>query len=73
MDNSWDNYESAPLEFFHGRLIDLFHEFRQSTGQTTQSIMNGSDLNNIIAKAKIETYKKYPKQVSNQAIPKSEI
>lgn len=75
MSTGWEGYEPAPLEFFHGRLMDAFHELRNKFGDNEQKTitMNGIDMNNLIAKCKIETYKKYPKQISNKAIPKKDI
>jgi len=74
MDNSWDNFEPAPLEFFHGRLLHYFHEYREKEGENARWVpISGSELNCIIAKAKLDTYAKYPKHVSNKAIPKTEM
>jgi hypothetical protein len=75
MSQGWENHEAAPIEFLHGRLMDLFHEYRRSTvGQENLSAsMTGNEFNNIIAKAKTETYKKYPKQVNSNAILKTDI
>lgn len=75
MSTGWENHEPAPIEFLHGKLHDYFHEFRRKkVGQENHEVlMNGSDLARIIAKAKIETYAKYPKQVNDKAILKSEL
>lgn len=75
MDNSWDNHEPAPLEYFHGLMMDLFHEYRRAkVGQDNVVVeMTGIDLGNIIARAKMLTYQKYPKHITQDAIPKSEI
>jgi len=74
MSQGWENYEPAPLEFFHGVLMDKFHEFRTQKGNADTLVMiTGSDLNNLIAKAKMETYRKYPKQVNQSAILKTDI
>lgn len=74
MSTGWENHESAPMEYFHGRLMDMFHEWRRAThGDNLQPPMGGNELNNIIAKAKVETYAKYPKHVSNKAIPKADM
>ena len=64
MSTGWENYEPAPIEFLHGRLMDLFHEWRREKyGKDAPFEVNiaGNELNNIIAKAKSETYKKYEK------------
>jgi hypothetical protein len=73
MSDEFKKYESAPIEWMHGRMIDLFHEWRKSKTVNTTVEINGSDFNNIIAKAKIETYAKYHKLKLNKAIPKSEM
>lgn len=75
MSTGWENHEAAPLEFFHGRLQNLFHEWRilKHGKEDTNPKINGIEFNNLIAKAKQETYAKYPKQVSNKAILKTEL
>ena len=75
MSYGWENFEPAPLEYFHGRLFDAFHELRLQKGDNANKTLtlNGIEMNNMIAKAKMDTYRKYPKQVSEKAIPKNEI
>ncbi len=73
MDNSWENVEPAPIEFMHGRMMDLFHEWRRARTSDVQVSMNGTDLANIIAKAKMETYEKYKALDLRKAIPKSKL
>lgn len=75
MSEGWENHEPAPLEFFHGKLMDAFHKLRLEKGDNPDKTLtlDGIEFGNIIAKIKMETYKKYPKQVSQKAIPKSEI
>lgn len=75
MSTGWENHEPAPIEFLHGKLHDYFHEFRRKkVGQgNTDVLINGSELAKIIAKAKTDTYAKYPKQVSEKAILKTEL
>ena len=73
MSTGWENHEPAPIEFLHSKMMDLFHEFRLSKTNSTVVEINGSELTKIIAKAKTETYAKYPKQVSNKAILKTEL
>lgn len=73
MSNGWENHEPAPIEFLHGRMMDLFHEWRHTKTENTTVEINGNDLNEIIAKAKNETYAKYPKQNLRKAILKSEM
>ena len=73
MSYGWENYEPAPIEFLHGRLMDLFHEWRRTKTENTTVEINGNDLNNIIAKAKTETFAKYPKQKLQEAILKTDM
>jgi hypothetical protein len=75
MGYGWENHEPAPLEFFHGKLMDAFHELRLQKGDNPEKTLTigGIEFGNMIAKIKMETYKKYPKQVSEKAILKSEI
>lgn len=73
MDNSWDNFEPAPLEFFHARLFHHFHEYRKKYSSANWVTIGGIEFGDIIARAKLETYAKYPKQVNNKAISKSEL
>lgn len=73
MGDNWDNYEPAPLEFYHGRFMELFHEWRRTVTEDTTVEINGVQLNNIVAKAKRETYAKYPDSIlSENAILKTE-
>ena len=61
MDNSWDKFESAPLEFFHSELMKLFHEYRKEQYNNDLTVpIDGMQLSNLIAKAKKITYEKYP-------------
>jgi len=73
MSQGWENYEPAPIEFLHGRLMDLFHEWRRTKTDNTTVEIDGMAFNNIIAKAKTETYVKYPKQKLKEAILKTEM
>ena len=54
----------AYIEDFHGMLMKAFHDYRNTKvkdlNNQTQVIMDGGDLNNIIASAKKELYKKRP-------------
>lgn len=72
---SWEGLESAPLEFFHSRMMDLFHEWRRENfhPENLRPECSGIDIDKLVAKAKIETYKKYPKQVSDKPILKTEL
>lgn len=73
MANGWELHEPAPMEFFHGRLLDYFHEWRKTKTEDINVTINGGELNNIIAKAKIETYNKYPKQRLRDIILKTDM
>ena len=76
MSQGWENHEAAPLEFFHGELMDQFHAYRKKkVGEATIELpLTGTELNNLIAKAKTSTYKKYPDHIiSNEAIPKDKM
>jgi hypothetical protein len=73
MSEGWDNHEPAPMEYFHARLMDGFHAFRRKKTNEFFVAMDGSDFNRIVVEAKNSTYKKYPKQVNDKAIPKHEI
>lgn len=75
MSTGWENHEAAPLEFLHSKLMSAFHELRRSKGDNEEKTLtlNGSEFGNLIAKVKMETYAKYPKQVSSDAILKSEM
>lgn len=75
MSTGWDNQEPAPLEYFHSKLLDAFHELRKKQGDNPgiTLTLDGSGFNNIVAKAKVATYAKYPKQVNSQAILKTEL
>lgn len=70
---SWEGLEPAPMEYFHGKMMDYFHEYRLNRTDSIQVPIDGVTFNNIIAKAKTDTYAKYPKQNLCRAIPKSEM
>ena len=73
-EKSWANYEPAPIEFLHSRLMALFHEYRKEHGTTGFRVfMDGSDFTNLIAKAKTETYEKYEKLNLKRVIHKTEL
>jgi hypothetical protein len=46
-----------PIESLQGIINDVFHEER---GAYLTMVLNGSDLNNLFAKAKIRLYNMYP-------------
>ncbi len=55
--------------------MDAFHKLRVSKGDNDEKTLtlNGIEMNDMIAEAKTATYKKYPKQVSQQAILKTDL
>lgn len=75
MSTGWENHEPAPLEYFHGKLMDAFHALRKKKGgkEANTLTIDGYEMHKLIAKAKKETYEKYPKQVSSQAILKTDL
>jgi hypothetical protein len=73
MSSGWENHEPAPIEFMHGRLMDLFHEWRRGRTENMSVEIHGGEFNDLIAKAKTETYKKYAKLNLQEIIPKSKL
>lgn len=74
MSTGWEDHEPAPLEFFHGRLHDLFHEYRMRKSQHSFEVpIDGLTFNDLIAKAKMETYSKYEKLELHKPIEKSRL
>jgi len=73
MSTGWENFEPAPIEFMHGRMLDLFHAWRRSKTKSTKLEIDGTEFNMIIAQAKTDTYAKYPKQNLQKSISKSEM
>jgi len=64
---SWKGLKPAPIEFLHGKLMDLFHEYRRSINKDdTYCYISGIELSNIIGMCKTLTYAEYPGQ--NKAI-----
>lgn len=73
MDNSWDNYEPAPFEYFHSQIMEEWHNVRKSlVGDDTSLVVNGIDISNIVAAAKRKTYDKYKHLNLDKAIPKNQ-
>jgi len=69
LEESWEDKEPAPLEFFHAELMNGFHAWRKETvGSATEIAINGTVLNELIRVAKIKTYEKYPKQINRNAV-----
>jgi hypothetical protein len=73
MSYGWENHEPAPIEFLHGRLMDLFHDWRLTKTKDTTVEIDGIELGNIIAKAKTETYAKYSRLKLDEPVLKSEL
>ena len=73
MAQGWENHEPAPIEFLHGRLLELFHQFRKLKTDDSEVKINVTEFNNIIAAAKKDAFEKYPKQNLQMPIPKSEM
>lgn len=73
MSQGWENHEPAPIEFLHGRMMDLFHEWRKTKTENTTVEIDGIAFNNIIAKAKNLTYAKYAKLELKKAILKTDL
>lgn len=75
MSSGWENFEPAPLEYFHGKLMDAFHQLRLQKGDNPEKtlILGGGEMNTLIAKIKVETYEKYPNAISQKAIPKDKV
>lgn len=73
MSQGWENHEPAPIEFLHGRMMDLFHEWRKTKTENTTVEIDGIAFNNIIAKAKTLTYEKYEKLDLKKAILKTDL
>lgn len=71
MDNSWENLEPSPIEFFHGLLLEKFHEFRRKRTDDITVLIDGSSLSILIAECKKATYEKYNFMNLDKAIPKS--
>jgi len=40
------------LEVFHGKILEVFHDYRKAQGSATDININGSELSEIIAEAK---------------------
>lgn len=73
LEESWEGKEPAPLEFFHGELMEEFHKWRLSKTENTTVEINGLEFSKIVAAAKNTTYAKYPKQVNRNAVLKTDM
>lgn len=74
MSQGWENYEVSPIEFFHGELLELFHEFRKNkVGDSIVVELDGEDFNNIVYKIKNKVYEKYSNLNLDKPIEKDKI
>lgn len=73
LEESWEGKEPAPLEYFHDELLEGFHKWRLERTENTTVEINGLEFNKIVAAAKKQTYAKYPKQVSRDAVLKTDM
>lgn len=74
MDSSWKDHEPSPIEFMHGRMIDLFHEYRKQNGiSDLKVLMGGSEIAELARKARLEVYEKYKKLNLDKAVLKSSL
>jgi hypothetical protein len=75
LDESWAKLEPAPLEYFHVRLFELFHQIRMAQAEKPPLaiLLDGGVFTSIIMQAKADTYAKYPKQVNKNPVPKNEL
>lgn len=73
MSTGWENHEPSPIEFMHGRLLDLFHEWRKTITDDVKVEIDGSLFNDIVVKAKKEVYEKYKNLKLDEAILKEKL
>lgn len=74
MSTGWENHEPAPLEFFHGKLMDVFHATRKSFyGDKISISIDGTIFNKMIAEAKRQTYEKYKNLDLDKPVLKSDL
>jgi hypothetical protein len=69
MSTGYENLRPSPLEYFHGLIMEDFHKWRVSKGAGIEVSINGEQLNKILARSKIATYREYVGIVSDKAIP----
>lgn len=73
MSTGWELHEPSPIEFMHGQLLDEFHKWRKTKTNNINTIINGSDFNAIVVKAKLATYEKYKALKLDKAILKTDL
>ena len=72
-EKTWEGFEPAPIEYLHGELMNLFHEFRIENSNSITVEIHGGQLTEIIAKAKKRTYEKYQKLNLKKPIKKTDL
>lgn len=72
-DNSWEEYEPSPIEYFHYELMEQFHNWRKDKTKETTVLIDGREFNKIVVEAKKLTYEKYKALELNKPILKSEL
>lgn len=70
MSNGWEKFKPAPIEFLHGKMLELFHHFRKEKTDGLSVEIDGTEFTKIIANAKMLTYAEYPNE--RNARPKNE-
>jgi len=79
MSQGWENLEPAPIEFLHSQLLKFFHEAREEKNKNHgfsdewELTLTGNEFNNIVARAKVATYKKYEGLGIDKPIEKSKM
>lgn len=63
MSNSWDDYDPAPIEVFHGEAMKSFHAGAQFPVNETFvngiRYVNGIEFNRLLAEFKVKIMKEY--------------
>ena len=63
MSNSWDDYDPAPIEVFHGEAMKSFHEGAKFPANEIMvgriRYMNGIEFNRLLAEFKTKIMKEY--------------
>lgn len=73
MNKEWEQFEASPIEAFHAKLMDEFHELRKTRGTNIVCVLDGKDLNEIIVKAKKYIYDKYKALELDQPVHTTEL
>lgn len=63
MSNSWDDYDPAPIEVFHGEAMKSFHAGAQFPANEVKiegiRYVNGIEVNRLLAEFKVKIMKEY--------------